>query len=111
MFLCGELKILCGDEWEVDGGNPNNVSCIRYADGGEARHEIRVSMDAESRRVSVLIREENARCEELFRCEMEAYEYLEDYLLSNDCYSEWCHCATRNAHIASVLGKRKYVAG
>ena len=115
MFLCGELKILCGDEWVVDEGAPNNVSCIRDSAEGqeEERDEIRAIMDENTKAVKVMFKERGAWREEKFRCEMEAYEYLEDWILSCDAhaYEEWCHetCPAMQM-VGSVLGKRKYGA-
>ena len=114
MFLCGELKILCGDEWVVDDGTPNTVSCIRSPmEGEEEGDEICATMNENTKIVTVMFKERGIWCEETFRCEMEAFEHIENRLLCNDAYAyeEWCHEAypvTRMTN--SILGKRKYSA-
>lgn len=88
------------------------MSCIRAPEEGEAEGaEIRATMDENTKIVTVMFKERGVRCEEEFRCEMEAYEYLEDRILSCDAYTyeEWCHEAYPATRMAdSILGKRKY---
>lgn len=115
MFLYHKLAGLCGHEWSVMRDNAGTISCSHVSDATKSIF-VRGSPDtaraenAWTGPVCVSVSINDAQYLQNFRGEMEAYEYLEDYV--GVAYPAWPPSDTdasgmQPPHIASALGKRK----